>query len=179
MWGWIEMHASAVALAVSMGAFCVSVLSIWLTWRRDRKSEQAIYPLVEVNIAPYAIEPGIHAVTLAVWNRRDHHVYIKGFAVRRPRRAAFVAHQDRNEIEPPTIFRDRRERVRAKNVCLFQRGNPGSHWSEVTYLDIGSNHDAVTILFEVEFDFIDRRKRRARISIKKTVGKTNPKAVHV
>jgi hypothetical protein len=180
MWGWIDLHAAGAALAVSVAALCVSALSLWLTWRRDRRSENATNPLVEIHVAPYPIEPGVHAVTLAVTNQRDHHIYLRNYTVERPRSAAFVAHHERSQIEPPTIFRDKRSRIGIKTVCLTARGTPGAQWSNIRYLDIGSSITTATVRFRVEFDVIDKAKRTISYSIKKTIGKVcNPPGIAI
>ena len=172
MWGWIELHASGVALAVSIGALCISFASLWLTWQRDRSTTLATYPLIELFVAPYPIEPGIQAVLLNITNRRNHHMYVNSFAVSRPGGAAFVQHQNKpGNHEPPNIFRDQRERVDALHVYLSERGHPGSQWSRVRYVDIGPRRGAVTVRFRIEFDFVDTRKRFVRFSIKTKVPK--------
>jgi hypothetical protein len=100
---WVDLPRAAFALSVA--AICISALSLCLTWRRDRRSERAGYPLVELHVMPFPIEPGVHAVMLAVTNREEHHVYLKNFRVLRPRGAAFVEHREEsNNTERPTIF---------------------------------------------------------------------------
>jgi hypothetical protein len=106
MAAWIELHAPAVAISISTIALLISAFSLSLTWRRDRKAEEATYPLVELHIAPHPIEPSIHAVTIAITNRMDHHIYVQNISIHRPKAAAFVAHhEERGSHEPPTIFR--------------------------------------------------------------------------
>jgi len=57
MLGWPEF--------LSVGAL-VALASLWLTWRRDRKAERATYPLIEIYVAPYAIESTVHAMLLNI-----------------------------------------------------------------------------------------------------------------
>ncbi len=172
MWAWLETHSLVVSLILSMAAFCVSGFSLWLTWRRDKQSERATYPLVELHVAPNAIEPGIHSVLLTVTNRREHHMHVLNYAVRRPRTAAFVRLEDHGH-EPPIIHRDQRDRVGTERVYLSERGKPGARWGIVRYLDIGSEGKAVTILFNLEFDFVDTPKRTLRYSIKRKLGRAS------
>jgi hypothetical protein len=166
---WVDLPRAAFALSVA--AICISALSLCLTWRRDRRSERAGYPLVELHVMPFPIEPGVHAVMLAVTNREDHHVYLKNFRVLRPRGAAFVGHREEsNNTERPTIFRDQRSRIGVKYVCLFERGTPGAHWGQTRYLDVGSSRGrAITIRFKLEFDFVDTSSRRIHSSIKRKI----------
>jgi hypothetical protein len=166
---WVDLPRAAFALSVA--AICISALSLCLTWRRDRRSERAGYPLVELHVMPFPIEPGVHAVMLAVTNRQEHHVYLKNFRVLQPRGAAFVGHREElNNTEPPTIFRDQRSRIGVKYVCLFERGTPGAHWGQTRYLDVGSSRGrAITIRFKLEFDFVDTSSRRIHFSIKRKI----------
>lgn len=105
----------------------------------------------------YRVNRSCHAAQYH--NRRDHHIYLKTIAALRPKDAAFVEHEDsRGDIEPPTIFIDRRARVQDWTVYIAARGNPGSHWGKKAYLDVRT-HRPGAVVFLLEFDLVDRRKR--------------------
>jgi hypothetical protein len=163
-------HVPELALLVSVVALFISALSLWLTWRRDRRIQQANYPLVELHVASSPIEPGIHSVLLVVTNRMEQHIYLKNFRVLRPMGAAFVEHREVSEIEPPTIFRNQRDRIGVQRVCLTGRGTAGAHWGHTRYLDVGSSRKrAITVRFKVDFDLVETPQRLICFPIKRTI----------
>jgi hypothetical protein len=165
MAAWIELHAPAVAISISTIALLISAFSLWLTWRRDRKAEEATHPLVELHIAPHPIEPSIHAMTIAITNRMDHHIYVQNISIHRPKAAAFVAHhEERDSHEPPTIFREKRGRSSGR-VCLSAK----EQWGQVRYLDIGSSGGVVRLMLKIEFDFIELSKQSKTVWIGRTI----------
>jgi hypothetical protein len=95
-------------------------------------------------------------------------MYILNYAVRRPREAAFVRHEDRGH-QPPIIYRDQRSRIGVERVCLTEHGTTGARWGNVGYLDIGPGRKAITIVLDLEFDFIDKPNHTIRGSITRTI----------